>query len=71
MRLLIIADDDHLSVAVNIAQSLLSDEPGSSITITDEANAGELVDSNGYDHIVRNPDMQTVLNLIKRGVKCS
>jgi hypothetical protein len=66
MRILIIADDEHLSIAVEAAQMIIGEERGSSITITDPDQAMELIDVDGYDHVLKNPTLETVLKLIKK-----
>jgi hypothetical protein len=70
MRLLFIADEEHLSAAIHIAQALIGEDPGNSITITDEEGSGALIDSDGYNYVVKNPTMDSVMKLIKRGFKC-
>jgi len=70
MRILIIADEEHTPLAVEIAQKLIGENPGDSITITDEANSGDLIECDGYNYVVKNPTLQSVLELIKRGYKC-
>lgn len=65
MRILIIADDEYFSDAVNAAQLVLSEDRGSSITITDPEQSAELIDVDGYDHVLRNPTYEQVLKLLR------
>lgn len=62
MRILIISNE--LGTALEYAQLLLAHEPSTSITITDEVDAQELIDYNGYTHILKRPTLKDIKELL-------
>lgn len=65
MRILIVADEVHLDVA--IAAAMQGCACGASVTIIEPSQLQELLQESEYDVVIKNPDLNTVLQLIKKG----
>lgn len=64
MRVLLICDDNHLPIISEITALILESNIGSSITITDEVHARELLCIEAYTHVFTNPTLQEVKRAI-------
>lgn len=64
MRILVISSEENMTTAIEMAQWIIREKPGSSITITDEFEAQALIDVDGYNHILKNPTKEQIKELL-------